>query len=341
MRAFVLPAILLTFAACSNPTPPPGAPYTLKHERSLGAFNLPVWQVAFSPDGRMLAGAGADGAITIWSWPDGAMRRTLRHNGGATGLAFSPDGAHLATSGYDAAARIWRLADGQPVRKLDGATGTLWTIAWSPDGKRIAAAGEDKHVRVWDAGDGKAKWSKPAHDLNVWSVRFSADSARVVSGSFDRLAKVWQVDDGAEVGTLRAHTEAIVEVAASPDGRHIATAGDDSRVRVWRASDGALLHTFEAGEHQYAVTFSPDSSLVASGGRERGAIGTLLKQLGMRLGAGGDTVRMWRVADGALAASLKSRDDVHSVVFSPDGQWLATSGEGPTVNVWRLAPAAR
>ena len=123
IRTLLLAAALPGLVACSNPpTPPTGAPLSIKHDRALGTFTLPVWQVAFSPDGQMLAGAGADGVITIWSWPDGAMRRTLRHNGGATGLAFSPDGAHLATSGYDAAVRIWRLTDGQPVRKLDGAT---------------------------------------------------------------------------------------------------------------------------------------------------------------------------------------------------------------------------
>jgi hypothetical protein len=109
-------------------------------------------------------------------------------------------------------------------------------------------------------------------------------------------------------------------------------------VRVWRASDHSLVHTLEAGEHQYATTFSPDSSLVASGGRERGAIGTLLKQLGVRLGAGGNTLHIWRIADGTLVGAAKSSDDVHSVAFSPDGQWLATSGEGSVVDVWKLGP---
>src|SRR5688572_18305872 len=120
IRASLLFCSMAALAACSNSTtPPPAASLAIKHERALGSFTLPVWQVAFSPDGRMLAGAGADGAITVWSWPEGAARITLRHPGGATGLAFSPDSAHLATSGYDAAVRVWRLADSHAERKLD------------------------------------------------------------------------------------------------------------------------------------------------------------------------------------------------------------------------------
>jgi len=334
----VVTAATLTGCAESEPVV---ATAPVEH-RTVGSFTMPVWQVAFSPDGVRLAAATSEGSIHFWKWPEGTAETNLRHPGGATGLAFSPDGKRIATSGYDAALRIWSLTSRGQEAALVGHAGTIWSVAWSPDGKRIASGGEDRTVRIWDAADGKLLKTIEAHARNVWSVRFSADGKRILSGSFDNLGKVWNVEDGTPANTLQGHTEAIVEVAASNDAQWLATAGDDSRVRLWSAK-GQLAKTLDAVQHQYAVTFSPDSKLVVSGGREKGAAGTLVKNFGVRLGMKRDaTVRMWRVEDGALVARLdRSADDVHSVAFSPDGKWLAASGDGPVVDVYGLGAAPR
>ena len=135
-------------------------------------------------------------------------------------------------------------------------------------------------------------------------------------------------------------------MAASADGAWIATAGDDSSVRLWknqgvRAEPDPLV--LSAGQHVYAVAFSPDSKYVASGGREKGALGTLIKHFLGRVGMSRDpTVRIWRVADGAMIEALSHPgDDVHSVAFGPDGQWLAASGADKAVHVWRITPTSR
>jgi WD40 repeat protein len=68
--------------------------------------------MAFSPDGRLLATAGGDGAVRLW---DLGTNTELRRVGGPgdrlTGVAFSPDGRLLAASGTDADVRLWDLAE--------------------------------------------------------------------------------------------------------------------------------------------------------------------------------------------------------------------------------------
>src|SRR6185436_6698384 len=76
--------------------------------------------LAYSPDGKLLAGLAASGGVHLWDLASGQEVKgwdTRTENG--AGIAFSPDGLLLATSGADGAA-VWRSASGELVVRLRG-----------------------------------------------------------------------------------------------------------------------------------------------------------------------------------------------------------------------------
>lgn len=78
----------------------------------LKGHDFVVSDVAFSPDGQLLASASYDESIKIWNWQKSEVLCTLNgHSGFVYDLAFSDVGDTLISGGYDGTVRTWDLAE--------------------------------------------------------------------------------------------------------------------------------------------------------------------------------------------------------------------------------------
>jgi len=134
----------------------PEAKELLEQLKNSKALQAKGGKEALSPDGKIRAVIGADGAIALH---DVATEKVLAsingHVGGALCVCFSPDGKFLASGGADRRISLWQPATGKQVRTFTGHAASVVGIAFSEDGRSISSEGEDKATIVWDVATGK------------------------------------------------------------------------------------------------------------------------------------------------------------------------------------------
>jgi WD40 repeat protein/serine/threonine protein kinase len=282
-----------------------------------------VYQVAFSPDSRRLAGTCNDGTVHIWDPRDcRAPHPMLKMDALPSCLAFSPDGQCLTVSCGDRAT-IWDLATGKQRLALADHKGPFTCLAYQPDGGFVASGGTDGTVCLWDVATGRPgrTFTRGLHRLA--DIAFSPDGRLLAAATGEDSVIIWNTTTGREMFTLRTPDACFTRVAFSPDGQRIAaggTLGPAGFVTIWHTATGQeAASPHRVASPVQALAFHPQGHRLA--------------------GAAGDTVRLWDVAGGQEVFVLPSHGGaVHSVRFSPDGCRLAGADGAGNVRVWDGTP---
>src|SRR5438105_7884023 len=83
-----------------------------------------IWQVAWSPDGTILASSSCDSMLCLWDFQTGQHLQNLEgHIFWVTNLAWSPDGSILASGSSEHVIRLWNPYSGKCWKVLREHTG--------------------------------------------------------------------------------------------------------------------------------------------------------------------------------------------------------------------------
>jgi eukaryotic-like serine/threonine-protein kinase len=285
-----------------------------------------AYSVAFHPDGRHVASAGADRQLKVWDLVDG---REMFNEfcdpghmfGAAYTVAFSPDGAQLAAGG-DQVLNVWHWRTRELLHAFPHDDARAPTVAFSRDGRQLGVGTWRGTIKIMDPRHGGPPLRTFPEDQNpITAIAFSPDGGRMAQGGYGRRVNVWSTADSSLLASLR-HTGRIHGVAFSPDGQRIASGGEDKTVRLWDAKTGReMLGLRGHTDTCMCVTFSPDGHRLASAGTD-------------------GTIRIWdamplRGGEGQEAAKFdKHSDEVWCLAVSPDGRTIASGGFRTFVEVW-------
>jgi WD40 repeat protein/DNA-binding CsgD family transcriptional regulator len=281
-----------------------------------------VRSVSFSADGEMLASAGDDRTIRLWSVRTGQCLKTLPgHTDLIRSLSFSPRSPLLVSGSDDRTIKLWDVETAQCVRTLTGHEGRVRSVALSPDEQQIASGSSDRTIRLWNVQTGEWCATLRGHTSKIWTVAFSPDGEQLVSGAADKTVRLWDRHTGDCRWVLQsAHTKAVLSVCFSPDSRTVASSSDDQTIKLWRADTGRAIGTLEGHTCRvWSLSYSSDGQTLASGSDDQ-------------------TIKLWDVNSRECQRTLQGHTrGIRTVCFSPDGKTLASGGEDQLIRLWDLS----
>src|SRR5262245_22654458 len=283
--------------------------------------------LAFSPDGQLLAGPGPDNTVTVWNLATGNQTALKGHTSQIQCVAFRPpDGRHLVTAGKDGIVKFWDAEAGREVRELKAHAGEIIGMAFRPDGQLFSTIGEDEAVRLWDVATGTKRFEfRTVYRQQARMLRraaFSPDGRFFAWGSESNSVTVWDLVTNRKMYSLEGHDDLVFSVAFSHKGDRLVSVSWDLTAKVWDLAAGGR-ELFSVRGHSsaaWAVEFSPDGSLLAVAG-----------------GVADPAVKLYEARTGALVHTLAGHATrVGCVAFHPDGRRLASCSIDQTVRIWEL-----
>jgi WD40 repeat protein len=232
--------------------------------RTIDAHKGYIRAVAVSPDGQLLASAGNDNLVKVWSTSDGSLVKQLEgHTRHVYNVAFHPSGKFLVSGDLLGIVKQWEVGSWNAVRELDAKVlwkydggfqadvGGVRCFAFSADGRYLAAGGITDVTNAfagvgvpcvvlfdWESGKQlKVMKPKEAFQGSIYGVRFSpaGDFVVGVGGGGAGGIWFWKLDDDKSFHFVKLPSVAY-DMDLHPDGLRIAAALFDKTLRIYDMS---------------------------------------------------------------------------------------------------------
>jgi WD40 repeat protein len=328
-----------------------------------------VYDIAFSPNGKIIATGSLDATVKLWDTATGKELRTLiGHTSLVSTLAFSPDGNILASGGVDYVVRTWDVLSGKPLKVLQHAN-RVTTVAFTPDGKTILSGSEDQTIRAWDTVTGNllrtygtekffdidANGSPVARPLAIKSLAIAPDGKSVAISTHDGQIMLLDVQTFATLSSFPTQKTAVNTLAFTPDGKFL-TAVSDLSINVFDAGTGAVISAPDLGYASILEKYNAAREVDRDGKPVNPALPIQLMKAslsrdGKLLTAPEQSIqgrnyesrlRVWSIPDGKEVKLSHSEwvPSIQSAAFAPDGATIATGGNLSSGFGVRLSSAA-
>jgi len=237
--------------------------------------SMAIQSVCFSPDGKVMASLGMDGALKIWSF-DGILIRTIVHQrqSQVENISFTSDGQQIL-----AGQNLWNI-DGTLVREIPFSF--IHNDGMKTSGIPVASAVlSEQHVFYTMSKDypfvnqeyesiymisysSQYMQKFEGHTAFVNSICISPCGSYLLSSSDDHSIILWDIS-GSLIKKFVCHDGPVLAAAFSPDGDYIVSTGEDKKIKIWNMEDEnfSLAYTIEGfSTPAHCVKFMPNGKQI-------------------------------------------------------------------------------
>lgn len=205
---------------------------TAKPGKRFRAHDDSIFDIAISPDQKLLATASADKLIKVWDLKTQKLNRTLEgHTGYALTAAFSPESDRIATSGDDQVIKVWELDSGKRISSFGTqTTGPITNLQWRIDPAKQKQKAEEK--------DKEKK--KAINTDRIFSINVEG-RPRVFTDIVEHEGE--QRSAGAKEKALDVSSEELTAMALTAD-QHLIAGSSSGKLLLWDSA-GKIKATVE------------------------------------------------------------------------------------------------
>ncbi|WP_199248296.1 toll/interleukin-1 receptor domain-containing protein [[Phormidium] sp. ETS-05] len=266
------------------------------------------------------------GPVQLWKADGTPVATIIDKTSSPVGVSVSPSGETIVTTvreGNSFSVQLWK-ADGTFVATIiDKTPSQRVDVDISSDGQTIVTTVHDENsasVQLWKA-DGTLVATLMEKNNGWASVDLSPDSQTVLTvtadDNEDYTVKLWQAD-GTLIETLMEKSPDMPHWRFSNDGQMVALLDSDGEVKLWNANGTSIAtQNYNTQGSKRIAGFSPDNQTLV-----------LVSQ---------KNITLWN-PDGSqkpVVIRTEHKGDISQVVFSPDGQTIATASYDNTVKLWQ------
>jgi WD40 repeat protein len=276
-----------------------------------------VTAVRLHKSGQLLATAGDDHLVRVWSVADGKLVHKLNgHTDWVRTLDYSPDGRVLATAGNDRQIIFWDAASGGQLETFATHPAAIAAIRFSHDGQRLAALGFEGALRIYDVSARQLIAQPAAPCTDMRALAFAPDDRLLAVGGRCGTIRLLALPGGELDRDIRAHRQRIRTIAFSSDGAFVASSGEDRLIHVTPLADAAAGYRLpERPAKVLSLVFYGPQHLAAAGSD--------------------NLIRLWDVAARAELGQLHGHTG-SVAALGCQGKVLVSAGYDTTVRVWEV-----
>ncbi|KAJ3526408.1 hypothetical protein NM208_g11205 [Fusarium decemcellulare] len=279
--------------------------------------------IEFSPDDGQIAVGFPDGQVGVWNTDSGSLIHTfLGHKNRVTQVIFSPDGRLLASSSSDFTVRLWDLSLNHSVRTLSGHKDEMSCMSFSPDGLYLVVGTRRAPITIWNTANGECKETPSDGWHGILLVAFLPDGSLASAPSFGDTIDIRDLTAGGCVKILHKQDK-IESIVSLREGRSLASSSFDGTIKIWDSAGACVQTLFYGRRDILSLAYFATRQVLAEVSRER----TYQLQ---------DVIlKAWDLKNITDAENPDIRGGlVDTLVFSEDGQYLASRRLPGTVVLW-------
>jgi WD40 repeat protein len=335
--------------------------------RKLPLSGSSMSNVAFSPDGKILACTDSSSSVRLWDMDTGKSLPGLTTGDRLLAIAFSPDGRRLAAGGTTGQIHVWNTDGFAELLTPAGHTGPVRDAAASADGKIVATGGSDGKALLWDGRTGRQLFRLATGQDGACAVAVSHDGALAASCGNAEAVQIWRTDTGKLQRSVQSGLGAAAWLTFLPGRRELIAVGasgascsivaDTGKVAPLAPGSADAAQRMAVSNDAYAAA-KCDRSVISTwalrGGRKLGSYTFVGSPYiyGLALGPGGRLLA-GDVGQGLTIMELDSGQVVREtfltrrsvgynrLAFSPDGLVLAHADFDGGITLWSVRTGQR